>query len=167
MSQLSLHQACVPVFIHGLKALAAELELAAASATARGFSAEVFVEARLYPDMLPLTGQVQRASDTSKFSAERLSGVKSPRFEDNERSFAELAQRIQGTIDYLATVEPAHFESMAEAPIVTPLGTASREKYLLEFALPNFFFHLATVHAILRHNGVPLGKLDYLGIQKP
>ena len=127
----------------------------------------MFVDARLYPDMLPLVGQVQRASDTSKFSAERLSGVKSPRFEDNERSFAELASRIAGTIDYLATVEPAHFEAMGDAAIVTPLGSASRERYVLDFALPNFFFHLATVHAILRHNGVPLGKLDYLGLKKP
>ncbi|MEI9936114.1 MAG: DUF1993 domain-containing protein [Pseudomonadota bacterium] len=167
MSQLSQHQACIPVFIHGLKSLAAELELATASATGRGFSPDVLVDARLYPDMLPLVGQVQRASDTSKFSAERLSGVKSPRFEDTERSFAQLAQRIQGTIDYLATVEPAHFESMGEAPVVVQLGSFSREKYLFDFALPNFFFHLATVHAILRHNGVPLGKLDYLGIKKP
>ncbi len=167
MSQLSLHQASIPVFIHGLKALAAELEVAAASASARGFSAEVFVDARLYPDMLPLVGQVQRASDTSKFSAERLSGVKSPRFEDKERTFAELAQRIQATIDFLATVEPAHFEGMADAPVVVQLGTFSRERYLLGFALPNFFFHLATVHAILRHNGVPLGKLDYLGLNTP
>jgi len=166
MSQISLHQACVPVFIHGLKALSAELETAAVSATARGFSPEVLVDARLYPDMLPLVGQVQRASDTSKFSAERLSGVKSPHFEDNERTFAELGSRIQGTLEYLATIEPAHFEAMGEAPIVTPLGTASRERYLLDFALPNFFFHLATVHAILRHNGVPLGKLDYLGLKK-
>ncbi len=167
MSQLSLHQASVPVFIHGLKALAAELEVAGASASARGFSPEVFVDARLYPDMLPLAGQVQRASDTSKFSAERLSGVKSPRFEDNERSLTELGQRIQNTIDYLASVEPAHFESMGEAPVVVQLGTSSRETYLLGFALPNFFFHLATVHAILRHNGVALGKLDYLGLKTP
>ncbi|HEY3253581.1 MAG TPA: DUF1993 domain-containing protein [Polyangiaceae bacterium] len=167
MSQLSLYQTSVPVFVHGLKVLAAELEAAAASATARGFSSDVFVDARLYPDMLPLAGQVQRASDTSKFSAERLSGVKSPRFEDKERTFAELAQRIQGTIDYLAGVEPAHFEGMGDAPVVVQLGSFSREKYLLDFALPNFFFHLATAHAILRHNGVPLGKLDYLGFKAP
>jgi hypothetical protein len=167
MNQISLHRACIPVFIHGLRTLAAELELAAASANSRGFSTDVFVDARLYPDMLPLVGQVQRASDTSKFSAERLSGVQSPRLEDSERSFAELAHRIQATLDYLATVEPSHFEAMGDAPVVTPLGTASRENYLLGFALPNFFFHLATVHAILRHNGVPLGKLDYLGLKKP
>ena len=167
MTQLSLFRASIPVFIRGLNALAAELDAAKTSATARGFSADVFVDARLYPDMLSLAGQVQRASDTSKLSAERLSGVKAPRFEDHERTLADLSQRVANTLDYLATIEPAHFESMGEAPIVTPLGTFSRDNHVFEFSLPNFFFHLATVHAILRHNGVALGKLDYLGMKRP
>src|SRR6187402_97728 len=165
MQTVSLYRASIPVFVRGLRALALELEAAVASAEARGFSNEVLIDARLYPDMLALVGQVQRASDTSKFSAERLSGVIAPVFEDKERTFAELAQRIQGTIAFLESVEPTRFDEAEGKPIVTRVGTSTPDEYLFEFALPNFFFHLATAHAILRHNGVPLGKLDYLGLK--
>ena len=167
MSELSFFQVSIPVFVHGLEVIATELGVASESATARGFSPDVLVSTRLYPDMLPLSGQVQRASDTSKLSAERLSGVASPRFEDKEQSVAELIARVQGTADYLRTIEPAHFEQMVGKSITVQLGTFSREDYLLKFALPNFFFHVSTIHAILRHNGVVLGKLDYLGLKKP
>ena len=84
-----------------------------------------------------------------------------------DTSYAELLHAFKAPSTTSRFVEPAHFDSLGEAPIVTPRGTARREAYLRDFALPNFFFHLATVHAILRHNGVPLGKLDYLGIKKP
>lgn len=167
MTTVSLYRASIPVFVRGLRALSTELDLAAASAEARGFSSDVLGEARLYPDMLSLVGQVQRASDTSKLAGARLSGVEAPPFEDKERTFAELALRIQNTIAFLETIEPARFDEAEGKPIVTPLGSSTPETFLFEFALPNFFFHLATVHAILRHNGVPLGKLDYLGMKKP
>lgn len=115
MSELSFYQVSVPVFVRGLEVIASELAIASASATTRGFSPDVLVSARLSPDMLPLSGQVQRASDTSKFSAERLSGVASPRFEDKEQTVPELIARVQGTIDYLRTIEPSHFEQMVKA----------------------------------------------------
>ena len=167
MSELSFYQVSIPVFVRGLEVIATELGIASVSATARGFSPDVLVSARLSPDMLPLSGQVQRASDTSKFSAERLAGVASPRFEDKEQTVAELIARVQATSDYLRTIEPSHFEQMVGKPVTVALGTFSREDYLLQFALPNFFFHVSTIHAILRHNGVVLGKLDYLGLKKP
>jgi len=167
MSELSFHQISIPVFMRGLEVIATELEIASASAAARGFPPDVLVSARLYPDMLPLAGQVQRASDTAKFSAERLSGVASPRFEDKEQTVAELIARARNTIEFLRGIGPEHFEQMVGKPITVQLGTFSREDYLLQFALPNFFFHVSTIHAILRNNGVVLGKLDYLGLKKP
>jgi hypothetical protein len=165
MNNLSLYQASIPLFIRGLKAMRTELELGRAFATTRDFAADVLASARLFPDMLSLSGQIQRASDTSKFSAERLSGVLSPKFADIEQTLPELTERIQNTIAYLETIKPEHFAAVADQPIVTPFGSFTPEAYLLEFALPNFYFHVATVHALLRSNGVPVGKLDYLGLK--
>ncbi len=164
MSSLNLFDASIPVFIRGLRVIAAELDIATRSATERGFAPDTLASARLYPDMIPLSAQVQRASDTSKFSAERLSGVKSPSFPDTEQTIAELSERAKNTIAFLQTVTREQFTSVAGQPVTVSLGTFTQEKYLLEFALPNFYFHVTTVHAILRHNGVALSKRDYLGL---
>lgn len=158
-----MYQASVPVFMRGLRALAAELRRGAASAAARQFDPGVLVQARLAPDMLTLAGQVQRASDTSKLSAERLTGVPSPRFADVENTMEELQERIAATLRYLQGLDPTAFEGSASRTIEISLGSMRGDIYLLEFGLPNFFFHIATAHAILRHNGVPVGKRDYLG----
>ena len=163
MTALSIHQASVPVFVRALNVLSAEIAKGAAHAAERGFDPAVLVNARLFPDMLPLSGQVQRASDGSKFAAERLSGVKSPRFDDVEKTFPELEKRIRDTIAYLEGIDPAAFAGSESKTIEISSGTFTGRNYLLHFALPNFFFHIATVHAILRHNGVNVGKLDYLG----
>jgi uncharacterized protein len=163
MKQLSVLEASVPVFVRGLKAMSAELAKGSAYAEERKIDPSVLVNARLFPDMLPLSGQVQRASDGAKFAAERLSGVKSPRFEDIEKTFSELERRIQDTIAFLESVEPEAFAGSETKEIKISAGTFSGRDYLLQFALPNFFFHVAMAHAILRHNGVSVGKLDYLG----
>ena len=159
----AMYQACVPVFVRGLRVLAAELRRGTASAAARQFDPTVLVQARLAPDMLPLAGQVQRASDTSKLSAERLSGVPAPKFPDTEATMEALHDRITATIAYLQQLEPAHFQGSESKTISSQLGQARGDIYLLEFGLPNFYFHIALAHAILRHNGVPVGKMDYLG----
>ena len=159
----AMYQACVPVFVRGLRALAAELRRGTASAAARQFDPAVLAQARLAPDMLTLAGQIQRASDTSKLSAERLTGEPAPKFPDTEATMEELHDRITATIAYLQQLKPEHFQDSAGKTISIQLGEARGDVYLLEFGLPNFYFHVAMAHAILRHNGVPVGKMDYLG----
>ena len=125
------------------------------------------MQARLAPDMLPLAGQVQRASDTSKNAVARLTGIDAPAFPDVETTFAELRQRIGDTLDFFASVDPPRLEDSGAREITLKFGqfqtVLAGEDYLLTFALPNFYFHLATAHGILRHQGVQVGKLDYLG----
>ncbi|WP_334177288.1 DUF1993 domain-containing protein [Pseudoxanthomonas sp.] len=165
---LSMYEASVPVFLRALRNLRHALEKGEAHAQAQGYEPTVLLQSRLYPDMLPLVRQVQIATDTAKFGAARLAGVESPRFEDVETSFAELYARLQAVSDYLRTFDEAALQG-SESRAVT-LSTRTRgdlafdgRGYLLGFALPNLFFHVTTAHAILRHNGVPLGKQDYLG----
>ena len=164
---LSMYRASIPVFLRGLDVLALSLERAIAHAEARGFDVGVLVTARLAPDMLPLSGQIQRASDTAKFAAARLTETQSPRFADDETSMADLQRRIEATAEYLGSFRPEQFEGSDRREISYSAGrrprTASGPDYLLDFALPNFFFHVATTHDILRHNGVSVGKRDYLG----
>ncbi|CAN7232049.1 DUF1993 domain-containing protein [Pseudoxanthomonas sp. LjRoot168] len=165
---LSMYEASVPVFLRALSNLRHSLAKGEAHALARGYEPAVLLQSRLYPDMLPLVRQVQIAADTAKFAPARLAGVESPRFEDVESTFAELYARLDAVSDYLRTFDEAALEG-SEARTVT-LSTRTRgdmtfdgRSYLFGFALPNLFFHVATSHAILRHNGVPLGKRDYLG----
>jgi uncharacterized protein len=164
---LTMYQASVPVFIRGLRVLSTLIGKAQAYAEAHKIAPAVLLDARLAPDMLPLTGQIQRASDTSKLSGQRLSGVAAPRFEDTETSFEELQQRIAKTIAYLETLQPAAFQGSEARTVQLNFGdfkpNFSGDNYLLTFALPNFFFHVTTAHDILRHNGLAVGKLDYLG----
>jgi hypothetical protein len=118
--------------------------------------------------MLPLTRQFQIASDHAKNAPARLAGLTAPRMEDSESSFPELKQRLQKTLDYLATLTPAQIDGSEAREITIPLGkektmTLPGQAYLLHFALPNFYFHITTAYAILRENGVPLGKRDFIG----
>ncbi len=164
---LSLHRLTVPAYLRGLRTLSRYLDLAAAQARENGTDPDALAAARLAPDMLPLAGQIQRASDTSKNAIARLLGVDPPRFADDETTLDELRDRLARTIAYLESADPTAIDAGATREITLTSGTLSRrfdgEGYVLEFALPNFYFHLATAHAILRHVGVPIGKLDYLG----
>ena len=164
---LSMHQVSVPVFVRGLKVLSDLLKKAEAYVEQHGSVPDAMISARLADDMLPLSAQVQRASDTSKLSVERLSGVPAPKFEDNETSFDQLQQRIADTIAYLESVDENAFADSEARTIALNFGSFQPEfkgdGYLLTFALPNFFFHIVTAHDILRNQGVPVGKRDYLG----
>ena len=164
---LSMHQVSVPVFVRGLNVLADLLKKAEAHVEQHGSVPDALISARLADDMFPLSAQVQRASDTSKLSVERLSGVPAPKFEDNETSFDQLQERIANTIAYLNSVDAAQFEGSEARAIKLNFGSFQPEftgdEYLLKFALPNFYFHIATAHDILRNQGVPIGKRDYLG----
>jgi hypothetical protein len=164
---LTMYTASVPVLIRGLGNLSGLLDKGLASAEARDIDPAVLIGARLAPDMHPLSRQVQIASDSAKGAAARLAGAEVPSFADTESTFPELKARIQKTIDYLQTLKAEQFEG-ADAKTITlpsPGGEMkfSGQDFLLGFALPNFFFHVTTAHAILRHNGVPIGKMDYLG----
>jgi hypothetical protein len=164
---LSLYDVTVPAFLRGLRVLSTELDKGAAHAAASGTDPTELVTARLAPDMLTLAGQVQRACDTSKLSVERLSGVASPRFEDNETSIAQLQARIAGVIAYIEGVAADTFTGAETKTITLKFGPMEQHftgtAYALTFALPNFYFHVATLHDILRHKGVAVGKRDYLG----
>jgi hypothetical protein len=164
---LSMHQVSVPAFVRGLNVLADLLKKAEAHVEQHGSVPDAMISARLADDMLPLSAQVQRASDTSKMSVERLSGVPAPRFEDNETSFDQLQERIANTIAYLNSVDAARFDGSEARAIQLNFGAFAPEfkgdEYLLTFALPNFYFHIVTAHDILRNQGVPVGKRDYLG----
>jgi uncharacterized protein len=164
---MSMYAASVPVFQHMLKNLIHILEKAEANAQARKFEPAVLTTARLAPDMLPFTRQILIACDAAKLGVSRISGMEAPKFEDNEASFADLKGRIQKTLDYLATVPAAALDGTEEKEITFPAGrdktrTMNGQAYLTLHVLPNFFFHVTTAYAILRHNGVDLGKTDYL-----
>lgn len=164
---LSMHRASVPVFVRALEVLATLLEKGEAHAKAQGLDPDDLVAARLVDDMLPLSGQVQRASDASKGAVARLTGVEAPAMPDEEASFADLQKRVADTLAYIQSVDPQAFEGGEDRTVElkTPGGalTFTGEDYLLGFALPNFFFHVVTAYDILRHKGVQIGKLDYLG----
>ena len=158
----------VPVIIHGLKALSAILKKAEAHCEARKIKPEVLVAFRLFPDMLPFSSQVQLASDFAKGVGARLSGTDNPSFADEEKTFAELQARIAKTISFLESLDRSLFEG-AERRVVKIRLSRDTEKemtgqeYFNRYALPNFYFHITTAYNILRHNGVELGKGDYLG----
>jgi hypothetical protein len=162
-----MHQSSVPVFLHFLKALSANLDRGEAHARAKGTEEAKLVEARLAPDMFPLSRQVQIATDHAKGAAARLSSRDVPKYEDNETTFAALRQRIAKTLDFVGSVTAAEVDGSEEREITLQIAgkpmTFAGHYYLLYFALPNFFFHVTTAYDILRHKGVPVGKLDYLG----
>jgi uncharacterized protein len=163
----SMYSASVPVFQHMLRNLVHILDKGEANAQARKIDPAVLAAARPAPDMLPFTRQILIACDGAKNGVARISGVEAPKFEDNEASFPELKARVQKTLDFLATVPAAKMEGTEDKDITFPVGrdstrTMKAQAYLGTWVLPNFFFHVTTAYAILRHNGVDLGKTDYL-----
>jgi len=164
---ISMYQATVPVMQRALANLIAILEKGAAHAEARKIDPAVLVASRLYPDMFPLSKQVQIASDISKGGAARLAQVEPPAFEDNETTFAELIERLRKTIAFLGTLKPQQIDGSEERTVTWQTRTATKsmqgQPYLLNHVLPNVFFHVATAYDILRHNGVEIGKQDFLG----
>lgn len=164
---LSMYQASVPVFARMMNNLAAILEKAAAHAEARKIDPAVLLNSRLFPDMFALSRQVQVVSDTAKGCVARLAGLEPPKFEDNEASFPELIARLKKTIDFINSVSAEQIDRSEDKTITVPMRsgplTFAGMPYLLGFALPNFYFHLTTAYDILRHNGVEIGKMDYLG----
>jgi len=165
---LSMHQASVTAFTKSLLNLKAMLQKAKAHALEHKVEESVFVNARLYPDMLPLSSQVQIATDIARSTTARLAGVEPPSYEDNEKTLDDLAARIQRTVDYMAGLDVGAFENAATREITRPVRgqphTFTGTNYFLQFAVPNVYFHAATAYGILRHNGVPLGKADFLGV---
>ena len=166
---LSMYSASVPVFQKMLRALAGVLEKAEAHAQQHKIEPNALLQARLFPDMFPLVGQVLIATDFAKGASARLAGVEVPRYDDTEQSFAELQQRITKTLGYIESLPREAFDAAGERAITHGAGERTRhfergDDYLTGFVLPNFFFHVTTAYAILRHNGVPIGKRDYLGL---
>jgi uncharacterized protein len=167
---ITMHSASVPIFVRMLSNIDTWFDKAEAHAAAKKFDTAVYLNARLAPDMLVFTKQIQIACDTVKFCVARLAGVEAPKFEDTETTLAELRARIHATIDYVKSVPAAQIDGSEEREITIPRRDGSMimkgEAYLKHFALPNFFFHVTTAYALLRHNGVELGKMDYLGAPK-
>jgi len=166
--KITVQAVTVDVFANSLTSLAALLEKGLAHATARKFDPSVLFSARLAPDMFPLSRQVQIACDLAKNSVARLAGLEPPRFEDNEKTIEDLRARIARTIDYLKGIPASAFEGAEDRDIKVPAGP---DKFLdfkgLDFvqrwAIPNVFFHITSAYAILRHNGVDIGKKDFIG----
>jgi hypothetical protein len=163
---LSIYSATVPVLARQLSALLGILDKAEAYAAAKKFEADVFVQDRLVPDMLPLKFQICSATDHAKFIAARLSGKTAPVWADDEKTFADLKARLQKGIDYLKTFTSADLQGGDDRDVTVRIGGQERtikgERYVLDRALPNFYFHVTTAYAILRKGGVPIGKGDFL-----
>ena len=164
---ISMYKASAPVFLRMLGNLDQLLAKAEDNAKQRGFDVNLLVTQRLAPDMRPLSAQIQLASDSAKGAMARLSGGTPPAMPDTETTFAELRTRIARTIDYVKSVPAEAVDGSEEKDVVlkTPGGDIPFKglNFLTAFALPNFLFHVTTAYAILRHSGVPLGKMDFLG----
>jgi hypothetical protein len=166
---LSLFDASIPVMTRALSNLAGILAKAEAHAAAHKIDPAIFIQARLYPDMYPLVRQIQIATDVAKGGAARLAGQTPPSYEDSESTFAELQARLAKTLAFLNTFTPEHINGSEERIVTLKAGkrdlSFQGQAYLLDFVLPNIFFHSSTTYAILRHWGVDLGKADFLGSQ--
>jgi hypothetical protein len=164
---ISMHQASAVRFVHMLNNLSVMLDKAAAHAEAKKYEQSTLTGFRLFPDMFPLTRQVQIACDSAKGAVARLAGVEIPKHEDTEQTFAELKQRIAKTLDFIQSVKPAQVDGSEAKDVVMKLrgqdATFKGAQYLLNHAYPNFYFHVTTAYNILRHNGVEIGKRDFLG----
>jgi hypothetical protein len=168
MSQ-TLFAASIPLFQQMLGGLKTVLAKAEAHATEKNIDPNAYLQARLYPDMFSLLRQVQIASDFAKGVAARLAGVEVPKLDDSEKTFAELQARIDTILAFMGTLTEAQFADAATREIVLQPGTPKERRfagqaYLLTYGLPHFFFHTTTAYAILRHNGIEVGKKDYVGI---
>ncbi len=164
---ISMHSASAPVFVRMLKNLLTWLDKAEVHAQTKKFDVNVLLTARLAPDMLPFSAQIQIAADAAKFGVARLAGVEAPKFDDKEASIAELKERVRKTVEFVQSVPAAKINGSEDKDITVPRRDGSMvlkgEVFLKYFSLPNFFFHVTTTYALLRHNGVELGKVDYLG----
>jgi hypothetical protein len=164
---MRLSDVSVPTFVQMLTSLSALLDKAAAFAEAKKIDPKVLLESRLAPDMFPLGRQVQLATDFAKGGAGRLAGVELPKYPDVETTIEELKQRIQTTLGFVTGLDKAAIDAGADRDITLPIaGTPTTFKgsaYLIQLALPNFYFHCTTAYAILRHNGVEIGKRDFVG----
>ena len=162
-----LYDLTVPLFLRGFHAMSGFLAKGEAFAAEQGIDPAELLNARLFEDMAPLTGQVQRASDAAKFTAVRLGGVETVAMADEEASFAELQDRIAKTVAFLKSVPREAIDGKEDAAVTLTTPRASfdftGQGYVLNFVLPNFYFHVTTAYAILRHKGVPIGKMDFLG----
>ncbi len=164
---ISMHQISVPVFTQYLLALSANLDKAAAFCTAKKIDPAVLVGARLAPDMFPMSRQVQIACDFAKGASARLAGAEVPAWADDEKTFDDLKARIQKTLDFIAGLKPAAFEGAETRDIKIKVRgndvTFKGLPYLANYAMGHFYFHCTTAYAILRHNGLELGKGDFIG----
>ncbi|MEQ1622377.1 MAG: DUF1993 domain-containing protein [Methylococcales bacterium] len=164
---VTMYQASIPSFVRMLGNLSVILEKAAAHAEVKKIDPAIFVNARLAPDMFPLSRQVQIATDMVKGAAARLAGLEVPSYEDNETTFADLQARIAKTVAFIQSLSAEQIDGSEERQIVLKFGSRELsflgQPYLLDFVIPNFHFHLTTTYAILRHNGVDIGKKDYIG----
>ena len=165
---MSFYDASVPAFLQILGALPGILTKAEAHCAARNIQPDILLGARLYPDMLPLTKQVQLVCDFAAKSCARLTHSEVPSIPDTEKTFGELKQRLAKTSDYVKAFKPAQFDGADTSEVTFPVGpstmTLTGQQFLNRFAFPNFYFHAATTHGILRHNGVEIGKRDFLGV---
>lgn len=165
---ISMYAASVPVFKQMLGSLSAVLTKAEAHAAEKKIDPDAFVKARLFPDMLPLYRQVEIACDFAKGVSARLAGVEVPVYPDGEAGFAHAQARIAITLAFIDGLTPAQIDGSEERPVVIQPGTPRErtfagQAYLLGYGLPQFFFHITTAYALLRHNGVAIGKKDYMG----
>ncbi len=163
-----IYTASIPVFKQMLGGLSGVLAKAEAHASAKKIDPNVLLQARLFPDMFPLLRQVQVATDFAKSVSARLAGVEVPKFDDAEQSFADLQARIATVLAFMEGLAVADFDQAATREIVSQAGTPKEkrftgESYIFNYGLPQFFFHVTTAYAILRHNGVEVGKKDYIG----
>lgn len=162
-----MYEASVPVLSHFLRGLSGILKKAEAHCAARKIDPDAILQARLFPDMFAFTRQVQLATDFAKGAGARLAGLPVPSFPDEEKTFAELQARIARTLDFLGTLRKEQFADAATRTIVIKVAGNEMSfpggEYFMGYAVPNFYFHLATAYDILRHNGVELGKRDFMG----
>ncbi len=164
----TMSRASLPAFKLGLAALSSLLDKAAAFCEAKKIDHAAILQSRLAPDMFAFVRQVQTTTDLAKNGASRLAGVEPPRHADDETTLSQLKSRVDATLRYLETIDPGKIDASGEREIVFPLGPNAKgsmkgDDYLAQFLLPNFYFHLAVAYAILRHNGVEIGKRDFLG----
>ena len=164
----TIYTTSIPVFKQMLGGLQNVLTKAQEHAESRKIEPDALLQARLFPDMFPLLRQVQVATDFAKSVSARLAGVEVPKYDDSERTFADLQARIQKVLGFMDGLDIAAFDAAAEREIVTQAGTPKEKRftgqsYLVNYGLPQFFFHVTTAYAILRHNGVEIGKKDYVG----
>jgi hypothetical protein len=165
--KISMYQASAPRFANTLRNLSGILDKAQAHAETKKIEPLVFTQSRLAPDMFPLSRQVQIACDSAKGAVARLAAVEIPKHEDTEQTFAELKTRIAKTVDFLLSVQATQIDGAEDREVVIKLRGQDVKftglQYLLGFAYPNFYFHVTTAYNILRHNGVEIGKRDYIG----